>query len=446
MSLRHRNVPSQTGRPSAAGIEEHQSTTSSPTIPLRYPEVRAAAAALKTVGDLRRPPYVQWRPHYDLLDWLALFFGFQKDNVRNQREHMVLHLANAQMRLTPPPDNIDSLDSTVVRRFRRKLLGNYSSWCSYLGRNRTSGSRIGTLIRGGSFSTLASTSSCGARRRILGLCLSASVTSSITWPRSLIRFLKIASMRTRGNPIYSLWENAFLNGVVKPIYETIKAEIDESKNGTEPHCKWRNYDDINEYFWTDRCFSKLKWPLDLGSSFFKSSRGKSVGKTGFVERRTFFYLYRSFDRLWVMLALFLQAAIIVAWEEKPDRGSVTGQLWNALKSRDVQGKSFVGRGLREGLVDNIKYSTFWIFVLATKFTFSYFLQVKPMIKPSKLLWNLKEVDYEWHQFFGESNRDMGQLRLRFQFFASAIQFNLMPEEQLLNARGFGNKLKDAIHR
>ncbi|KAK9284471.1 hypothetical protein L1049_024946 [Liquidambar formosana] len=100
---------------------------------LRFPEVRAAAAAIRTVGSLRKPPFVQWDPKMDLLDWLAAFFGFQADNVRNQREHLVLHLANAQMRLQPPPDSIDSLDPTVLRRFRRKLLKNYSHWCSYIG-------------------------------------------------------------------------------------------------------------------------------------------------------------------------------------------------------------------------------------------------------------------------------------------------------------------------
>ncbi|KAL1188358.1 Callose synthase 12 [Cardamine amara subsp. amara] len=624
MSLRHRTVPSQNGRPlaaDAARIEEepyniipvNNLLADHPS--LRFPEVRAAAAALKTVGDLRRPPYVQWRSHYDLLDWLALFFGFQKDNVRNQREHMVLHLANAQMRLSPPPDNIDSLDSAVVRRFRRKLLANYASWCSYLGKksniwisDRNPDSRRELLYVGLYLLIWGE----AANLRFMPECLCYIFHNMAS---ELNKVLEDCLDENTGQPFLPSisGENAFLNGVVKPIYDTIQAEIDESKNGTEAHCKWRNYDDINEYFWTDRCFSKLKWPLDGGSNFFKN-RGKSVGKTGFVERRTFFYLYRSFDRLWVMLALFLQAAIIVAWEEKSERDSVTKQLWNALKATDVQvrlltvfltwsgmrllqavldaasqfplisretkrlffrmlmkviaatvwiiafivlytniwkqkrqdrqwskaantkiyqflyavvfflvpeilalalfiipwirnfleetnwkiffaltwwfqGKSFVGRGLREGLVDNIKYSTFWIFVLATKFTFSYFLQVKPMIKPSKLLWNLKDVKYEWHQFFGNSNRfsvallwlpvvliylmdiqiwyaiyssivgavvglfdhlgeirDMGQLRLRFQFFASAIQFNLMPEEQLLNARGFGNKFKDGIHR
>lgn len=404
-------------------------------------------------------------------------------------------------------------------------------------------------------------------------------------------------------------ENAFLNMVVKPIYETVKAEVEGSKNGTAPHRAWRNYDDINEYFWSKRCFEKLKWPLDGGSNFFVTSAKRDrVGKTGFVEQRSFWNLFRSFDRLWVMLALFLQAAIIVAWEGKE-------YPWQALQSRDVQvrvltvfitwsgmrflqslldigmqyrlvsretmglgvrmvlksiaaavwiivfgvlygriwsqknadgkwpgaantrvvnfleaalvfiipellalalfiipwirnflegtnwrifnlmtwwfqSRIFVGRGLREGLVDNVKYTLFWILVLATKFSFSYFMQIKPMIKPTKELLDLKDVKYEWHEFFNNSNRfavgllwlpvvvmylmdlqiwysifssfvgagvglfdhlgeirNIQQLRLRFQFFASAIQFNLMPEEQLLNTRGtLKSKLNDAIHR
>ncbi|KAF2283230.1 hypothetical protein GH714_043582 [Hevea brasiliensis] len=371
-------------------------------------------------------------------------------------------------------------------------------------------------------------------------------------------------------------ENAFLNCVVKPIYETIKKEVESSKNGTAPHSAWRNYDDLNEYFWTKRCFAKLKWPIDVGSNFFVISSGrKHVGKTGFVEQRSFWNLLRSFDRLWVMLILFLQFAIIVAWERKEypwqaleDRevqvrvltlfftwsglrllqslldagmqyslvsretmwlgvrmllksavaagwiivfGVFYGRIWsqknsdgrwsseanrrivnflevalvfvlpellalaffiipwirNFLENRNwrifyllswwFQSRSFVGRGLREGLVDNIKYTLFWVVVLATKFAFSYFLQIKPMIKPSRQLLDLRDVTYEWHEFskaatvgllahLGEI-RNIQQLTLRFQFFASAIQFNLMPEEQLLNARGtLKSKFKDAIHR
>ncbi|KAK3006725.1 hypothetical protein RJ639_017178 [Escallonia herrerae] len=592
---------------------------------LRFPEVRAAAAALRAVGDLRRPPFVQWRPHMDLLDWLGAFFGFQADNVRNQREHLVLHLANAQMCLQPPPDSIDTLDSSVLRRFRRKLLRNYTSWCSFLGRKSnvwiSDSRRVPSasdhrreLLYASLYLLIWGES---ANLRFVPECLCYIFHHMAM---ELNRILEDYIDENTGRPaLPSLYcdpalpslpcKNAFLNRVVKPIYDTIRAEVDNSRNGTAPHSAWRNYDDINEYFWSRRCFDKLKWPIDGGSTFFvTTSKGKKVGKTGFVEQRSFWNLFRSFDKLWIMLIMFLQAAIIVAWEGKEypwqaleDRevqvkaltvfftwsglrflqslldagmqyslvsretmwvgvrmilksivaamwvlvfGVFYGRIWtqrnhdrgwsseankrvvtflevalvfiipellalalfilpwirNFLENTNwrifyllswwFQSRTFVGRGLREGLVDNIKYTLFWIVVLATKFCFSYFMQIKPMIAPTKSLLRHDRVEYEWHEFFSNSNRfaagllwlpvvsiylmdlqiwysiysslvgavvglfahlgeirNIQQLRLRFQFFASAIQFNLMPEEQLLNARGtLKSKFKDAIHR
>ncbi|GLT35126.1 hypothetical protein SLA2020_096050 [Shorea laevis] len=618
MSLRYRHGPlSAPPRPPEEEepfniIPVHNLLADHPS--LRFPEVRAAAAALRTVGDLRRPPYAQWHPSMDLLDWLALFFGFQRDNVRNQREHLVLHLANVQMRLSPPPDNIDTLDAGVLRSFRRKLLKNYTNWCSYIGKKsniwisdsiRSSSDQRRELLYVGLYLLIWGES---ANLRFMPECICYIFHNMAM---ELNKILEDYIDENTGQPVMPSisGENAFLNCVVKPIYETIQAEVESSKNGTAPHSAWRNYDDLNEYFWSKRCFQKLKWPIDVGGNFFVSaSRGKHIGKTGFVEQRSFWNLFRSFDRLWVMLVLFLQAAIIVAWEEKrypwnalTDKsvqvkvltlfitwsamrflqslldigtqygrvswetsglgvrmvlktvvaaawmvifGVFYGRIW-AQRNQDrewsreannrvltflevafvfvipellalvlfllpwirncieetnwkifymlswwFQSRSFVGRGLREGLVDNIKYALFWVMVLATKFAFSYFLQIKPMIRPTKQLLALKNVKYEWHEFFGGSNRftvgllwlpvvliylmdiqiwysiyssfvgavvglfqhlgeirNIQQLRLRFQFFASAIQFNLMPEEQLLNARGtLKNKFKDVIHR
>ena len=99
---------------------------------LRFPEVRAAHAALQVVGELPRPE-MPWRGGMDLLDWLGAFFGFQIGNVKNQREHLVLLLANDQMKLQPPPEPIDQMDQGVVRKLRKKVLKNYISWCSFLG-------------------------------------------------------------------------------------------------------------------------------------------------------------------------------------------------------------------------------------------------------------------------------------------------------------------------
>ncbi|XP_020596984.1 callose synthase 12-like [Phalaenopsis equestris] len=586
---------------------------------LLFPEVRAAMAALLTVGDLRKPPFVRWHEGYDLLDWLGFFFGFQRDNVRNQREHLVLLLANAHMRIQPPPDNIDALDPNVARRLRRKLLKNYTAWCSYLGRkpnvwisdsHRRSAAAAPDYSRRDLLYTALYLLVWGeaANLRFVPECLSYIFHHMAM---DLNRILEDYIDGNTGLPAIPAitGENAFLNRVVKPIYATIKAEVDSSRNGTAPHSAWRNYDDINEYFWSRRCFDRLGWPLDLSKNFFAFPPDRNrVRKTGFVEQRSFWNLFRSFDRLWVMLILYLQAAIIVAWEGKTypwqnlqsrdvqaraltifitwaglrflqsilDAGtqyslvrretmwlgvrmvlkSVVAAAWAVVfgilyarawdqKNRDrrwspaanqrlvnyleaagvfvlpeviaivlfilpwirnflektnwrifyaltwwFQTRTFVGRGLREGLVDNVKYALFWVLLLAVKFTFSYFLQIKPMISPSKSIYKLHITEYHWHELFSRTNRfavfllwlpvvlvylldisiwysifsslvgalvglfshigeirNVQQLRLRFQFFADAMQFNLMPEEQLFRDRGtLKSKFKDAVLR
>ncbi|KAG6506231.1 hypothetical protein ZIOFF_031553 [Zingiber officinale] len=584
---------------------------------LRFPEVRAAMAALRAVGELRKPPFVRWHDGLDLFDWLGAFFGFQRDSIRNQREHLVLLLANAQMRTQPPPEDIDVLDAKVVRRVRKKLLHNYTAWCSYLGRKSNVWIAVSGIRR----------AAPDPRRELLYAALYLLIWGEAANVRfvpeclsyifhhmamDLNRILEDYMDEATGQPALpaTSGENAFLARVVTPIYETIKREVDASRNGTAPHSAWRNYDDINEYFWNSHCFERLRWPLDRSKNFFATPPTKNrVGKTGFVEQRSFWNLYRSFDRLWVMLVLLLQAAIIVAWhgnktypwqnlqtrndqvrlltifitwaglrllqslldvgtqyklvsretrllgvrmvlkifvaaswtvaftilysrmwkQRNQDRVWSTAanrRLMNILEAAAVfilpellaivlfiipwlrnfiektnwrilyvltwwfQSRTFVGRGLREGLLDNLKYALFWVALLAVKFIFSYFLQIKPMISPTKAILNLRGVQYQWHEFFSHTSRfavfilwlpvvliylmdiqiwysifssmvgalvglfshlgeirDVQQLRLRFQFFASALQFHLMPEEQVFQQHGsLRSRFRDAVNR
>ncbi|GFZ06219.1 glucan synthase-like 1 [Actinidia rufa] len=621
MNLRQRPIPTRRrGEANAPPplkaeyniIPIHNLLTDHPS--LRIPEVRAAAAALRTASfDLRKPPFIAWHNGLDLVDWLGFFFGFQRDNVRNQREHLVLHLANSQMRRhSKQSDPVDAIHPAVLRSFRKKLLRNYISWCSYLGR------RPNLLLSNRRDSDLL-------RRELLYVSLYLLIWGEAANLRftpecicyiyhhmamELNQILEDRIDENTGSPFVPpiSGENAFLNRVIAPIYNVIKTEVERSRNGTAPHSAWRNYDDINEFFWSRRCFRRLNWPIDRASNFFATTRDKRVGKTGFVEQRTFWNVFRSFDRVWVLLFLFLQAAIIVAWEGKE-------YPWQALEITDVQVKLltvfitwsglrllqsvldagtqyslvsketvwlgvrmvlkgvvastwiivfsvfyariwsqknsdgewsdganqkiitflwavfvfiipellalvlfilpwirnlieetdwmilylltwwfhtriFVGRGLREGLVNNIKYTLFWIAVLASKFSFSYFLQIKPLVAPTKALLDLKNPKYDWHEFFNNTNRaaviflwvpvvlvylmdlqiwysifsslvgaiiglfshlgeirNIEQLRLRFQFFASALQFNLKPDEENTSPQAtVAHKLRDAIHR
>ncbi|XP_062094297.1 putative callose synthase 8 isoform X3 [Humulus lupulus] len=60
---------------------------------------------------------------------------------------------------------------------------------------------------------------------------------------------------------------SFLNNVVAPIYTVIQEEAMKSKNGTTDHSIWRNYDDLNEYFWSPYCF-QIGWLMRLVHNFF----------------------------------------------------------------------------------------------------------------------------------------------------------------------------------
>lgn len=136
----------------------------------RFPEVHAAIAALEAGVDLRRSPSIQLQPNDDLLDWLGILFGFQRHNVLNQREHLVLHLANAQMRLQPPPDNI-----TPSRTTRTGAL--------FLAVNPASGSPHPPAPTE-TYCMLHSIYSFGASPRIYASCLSVFVIYFIIWLRN----------------------------------------------------------------------------------------------------------------------------------------------------------------------------------------------------------------------------------------------------------------------
>ncbi|MCO5565072.1 hypothetical protein L7F22_018743 [Adiantum nelumboides] len=594
---------------------------------LRFPEVRAAMQALQSTGELRMPPQERdewrWRQGMDLLDWMGDFFGFQKDNVKNQREHVVLLLANYQMCLQPPPEPIDVLDSRVVQHLRRRLLKNYTKWCSFL------------MVHNNLFLPKLG----DGRRELLYCCLYLLIwgeAANLRFMPECLCFIfhhmarelndiieeKVDHRSGRPSLPQSFGRNGFLAKVVKPIYEAVKGEAQAAMEGRAPHSAWRNYDDMNEYFWSRRCFKQLGWPLNKSSNYLftpQQQKGKGlnqqrqkVGKTGFVEQRSFLNIYRSFDHLWTGLILMLQAMMILAFNKD-------GIPWHVLYDRDVQGslltifvtwsglrvlqavldaatqhslissetklvglrmvlkilvasgwtaifslllarvwlqrtvdrrwspetnlrlfqfletaavyvlpeilaillfilpwirncversewrifhaitwwfqsRLFVARGLRENVTDNIRYTVFWLVVLCAKFSFSYFLQVRPLVEPTRDLLHLDVVNFEWHEFFRNHNRfvvavvwapviliylmdiqiwyavfqslvgamlglsahigeirTVQQLKLRFPFFASAITFNLAPQECLLGENAlphfrYVNLVKDMVRR
>ncbi|KAL8153227.1 hypothetical protein V2J09_010987 [Rumex salicifolius] len=66
-----------------------------------HTKIQAAVLAFRNIKGL---PWPKKKGTGDILDWLQLMFGFQKDNVANQREHLILLLANLHIRQYPKPN------------------------------------------------------------------------------------------------------------------------------------------------------------------------------------------------------------------------------------------------------------------------------------------------------------------------------------------------------
>uniref|UniRef100_A0A453Q8C2 1,3-beta-glucan synthase n=1 Tax=Aegilops tauschii subsp. strangulata TaxID=200361 RepID=A0A453Q8C2_AEGTS len=335
-------------------------------------------------------------------------------------------------------------------------------------------------------------------------------------------------------PAYGGAEEAFLKKVVTPIYKIIEMEAERSKTMKSKHSHWRNYDDLNEYFWSRDCF-RLGWPMRADADFFKTPNFEHrpagndhwMGKVNFVEIRSFWHIFRSFDRMWSFLILSLQAMVIVAWN-----GGTPGDIfdagvfkqvlsifitaavmkmgqaildivlsWKARRSMSLavklryilkllsgaawvvilpvtyaytsdnptglnrtikswfgdgrnqpslyilavviylspnmlaatlfifpvlrrfleksnlkvvalimwwsQPRLFVGRGMHEGAFSLFKYTMFWVVLLATKLVVSFYVEIRPLVQPTKDIMKVPITTFQWHEFFPHAKNNIG---------------------------------------
>ncbi|KAG8637297.1 hypothetical protein MANES_15G103700v8 [Manihot esculenta] len=332
----------------------------SPTVTnaiVAFPEVRAAMTALKYFPDLPKLPVdfpVPSTRDADMLDFLQFVFGFQKDNVSNQREHIVHLLANEQSCLRIPDETEPILDEAAVHRVFMKSLENYIKWCSYLNiqpvwSNLESVCKEKKLLFLSLYFLIWGEA---ANVRFIPECLCYIFHHMVREMDEILR-QQIAQPANSCNSENGV---SFLDKVITPLYEVIAAEAGNNENGRAPHSAWRNYDDFNEYFWSLHCF-ELSWPWRKNSSFFlkpkprtkyllKTAGSQRQGKTSFVEHRTFLHLYHSFHRLWIFLVMMFQGLTIFAFN---------GEKFNSKTLHEVLslGPTFVVMKFFESVLDVI---------------------------------------------------------------------------------------------
>uniref|UniRef100_A0A0E0DVP2 1,3-beta-glucan synthase n=1 Tax=Oryza meridionalis TaxID=40149 RepID=A0A0E0DVP2_9ORYZ len=333
-----------------------------------FPEVRAAIAAIQNCEDLPRFPsdalQLQLR-HKDVFDLLQFVFGFQlsfnlcwcdmleylansilggilsadpvinrtfgnlvlplfhnEDNVRNQRENVVLALANAQSRLGLLDGTEPKIDERAVTEVFLKVLDNYMKWCRYLGK-RVAWTSLEAVNKNRKIILVALYFLIwgeAANVRFLPECLCYIFHNMA---KELDGILDSSEAERAKSCTITNDSASYLEKIITPIYQTMEAEAQNNNNGKAAHSAWRNYDDFNEYFWSRSCFN-LGWPPAEGSKFLrKPAKRKRTGKTNFVEHRTFLHLYRSFHRLWIFLILMFQCLTIIAFHHgKIDIGTI----------------------------------------------------------------------------------------------------------------------------
>ncbi|XP_050112527.1 putative callose synthase 8 [Malus sylvestris] len=535
---------------------------------MKLPEIKAALAAIRNIRGI--PSANDFQKHgdfIDMFDFLQYCFGFQEGNVTNQREHLLLLLANIHIRKTHKQASVSKLEDGAVDELMRKFFKNYTNWCKFFGRK--SNIRLPYVKQEAQQYKLLYLALYlliwgeAANLRFMPECLcyifhhmAYELHGTLTGAVSLTTWEKVM-------PAYGGQPESFLNNVVTPIYTVISEEAKKSKGGTTDHAMWRNYDDLNEYFWSPDCF-EIGWPMRLDHDFFciqpskkpkpkkasvstgsveeRREDGEEVeagattkeedrepqwlGKTNFVEVRSFWQIFRSFDRMWSFFILSLQALIIMACHELESPLQLFDKVifedvmsifvtsaflkllramldivftWKARQTMEFSGKVrhvmklvvaaiwtivlpvyygnsrrkytcyparygswlqewcfssymvavaiylttnavemvlflvpsirkyieisnyrictilswwtqpglYIGRGMQESQLSVLKYTVFWVLVLLSKFSFSYFFEIKPLIKPTKKIIKLSVKHYEWHELFPTVQNNAG---------------------------------------
>ncbi|KAL6964802.1 Callose synthase 2 [Sarracenia purpurea var. burkii] len=514
---------------------------------MKYPEIQASVSALRNTRGLPWPKGHKKKVDEDILDWLQAMFGFQKDNVANQREHLILLLANVHIRQFPKLDQQPRLDDRALTEVMKKLFKNYKKWCKYLGRKSSlwlptiqQEVQQRKLLYMGLYLLIWGEA---ANLRFMPECL-CYIYHHMAFEMYGMLAGSVSSMTGENiKPAYGGEEEAFLKKVVTPIYNTIAKEGKRAKGGKSKHSQWRNYDDLNEYFWSVDCF-RLGWPMRADADFFclpieqshvdkneeskRTTGDRWIGKINFVEICTFWHIFRSFDRMWTFFILCLQAMIIIAWNGSGDLSSIfeaamfkkvlsifiTAAVlklaqafldiimsWKARNSMSLhvqlryilkvvsaaawvivlpvtyaytwknppgfaqsirswfghgssspslfvlavliylspnmlstllflfpfirrylersdykivmfimwwsQPRLYVGRGMHESTFSLFKYTVFWVLLITAKLAFSYYVEIRPLVDPTKAIMRVHVNNYQWHEFFPRAKDNLG---------------------------------------
>ncbi|DAZ93604.1 TPA: hypothetical protein N0F65_003654 [Lagenidium giganteum] len=222
-------------------------------------------------------------------DLLKAKFGFQEGSVANQREHVLLLLANYRARAKPS----DPADHHVIE-LHKKLMSNYVQWCQFVGVQPA-------YFRGMAHSSLKHP----FHMDMLLYFLAWGEAGNIRHMPECLCYLyhQMMTMTNADVQVQDRHEEGwYLTQVIRPIWQECG---NMKRQKPYEHVKVRNYDDINEYFWKPHCLT-----VDIAA--VGRELAEHHGKT-FYEHRSIFTLLLNYYRIFQFNVMFLVCLIVLAF-------------------------------------------------------------------------------------------------------------------------------------
>ena len=274
------------------------------------PKVEGAAQrAAYNYYDLKKLP-VELTGLYSVLSslvqQLAGQYGFQYDNVQNQMEHVLFLYGNLASR---------SLNDGVTK-LHNKIFSNYREWCEYL--------QVEAQLCASKADK--TTSELKLAELVLWLLIWGESSTLRHTPELLCYLFHNCSIELRqlhdNKPAPRRQAGDFLQHVVTPLYNIMRDE----RGSIETK---RNYDDINEFFWSRDClntyYANQQYDVSNANGRDDGESGTSIyaglptvhdvllsTKKTYLERRSWLHPFRSFYRLVVFYAVAFHVLVCLS--------------------------------------------------------------------------------------------------------------------------------------
>ncbi|GMP41994.1 hypothetical protein CsSME_00011891 [Camellia sinensis var. sinensis] len=103
----------------------------------------------------------------------------------------------------------------------------------------------------------------------------------------------------------------------------------------------------------------------------------------------------------ILSALLFLFPFIRRYLERSDYKIVMLIMWWS------QPRLYVGRGMHESAFSLVKYTAFWVLLIVAKLAFSYYVEIKPLVGPTKAIMQAQTPTYQWHEFFPRAKNNLG---------------------------------------